>query len=104
MSVIRMSVDSQYLPAIVTLPSGARRIVIVGVGDAQPTSRTELGGLISQLGAQLGEQAQHDVDGLLVSAQGEDLRPDVRVKADQLEPWMLERPLHRLARGARLDG
>src|SRR5207253_8569619 len=80
-----------------------RRIVLLRVGDAQPATGAELARLEPDLVTELGQQAEDDVHRLLVRAKREDLRPDVRVQADEIQPRMLQRSLHRLAGGARLD-
>src|SRR5207245_6501646 len=83
--------------------SWRRRVVVARVRDAQASARTELARFEAELVAQLREQPEHHVHRVLVSAQSEDLRADVRVKPDELETGMLERGLDRPPRGARLE-
>src|SRR5207248_6743907 len=79
------------------------RIVVVRVRDAQAPARPQLPRLETQLVPQLDQQPQHDLHRLLVSAQPEDLRPDVRVQADEVEARVFQGGLDRFPRGARLD-
>ena len=75
-------------------------IVLVGVRDAQPAARAQLARLEAKPVAQVDQQAEHDLHCLLVRAEREDLRPDVRVEADQLESRMLQSGLDCFSRGA----
>ena len=84
--------------------SRGRRVVRARVGDAEPAARAELAGLKVQLIAELDQQVEHDLHRALVCPKGEDLRSDVRMKADQIQPRVFERLLDRLACGTRLDG
>jgi len=75
----------------------------VGVRDAQAPARPQLPRLETKLVPQLDQEPQHDLHRLLVSAQAEDLRPDVRVQADEVEPRVFQSGFDRFPRGARLD-
>src|SRR3979409_871049 len=79
-------------------------VVISGVRNAKPAARAQLARLEAQLVAELKEQVEHDAHRVLVSAEPEDLRADVRVQTDQLEAGMLQRLLDRASGRAGLDG
>ena len=73
------------------------------VRDAEPAAGAELPRLITQLVAQLHEQVEHDRHRLLVCTEGEDLRSDVGVQADQLEVGLSKGLLDGLASSSGLD-
>ena len=73
------------------------------VRDAEPAAGAELARLITQLVAQLHEQVEHDRHRLLVCTEGEDLRSDVGVQADQLEVGLSQGLLDRFASSSGLD-
>ena len=83
--------------------SRRRRVVTARVRDAKPATRAELAGLKAQVVAELDEKVEHDLHRALVSPQREDLRPDMRMEADQVQPRMFQRLLDRLASGTGLD-
>ena len=66
----------------------------------RPPPRFELGQLDAELVAHLCEQPDHPVRGDLEAAGVEDLRADVRVQPDQLEPGGRLHPAYRLERVA----
>ena len=73
---------------------GRRRVVLVGVGDAEAAAEVHRGHLGQRrravLVAHLGQQAHHPVRGDLEAVGVEDLRADVAVQADQLERARVE--------------
>src|SRR5260370_31200997 len=76
-----------------------RRVVVVRVSDAEPASRAEHARFEFQLVAKPDQQVQHYLHRLLVGAEGEDLRPDVRVQPDDIEARMPPRFGDRIERG-----
>ena len=72
------------------------RVVGTGVGDAEAAAEVELGQLDPVLVAHRDEQPDHPVRRDLEAAGVEDLRADVGVQADQLEPRRGEHPAYRL--------
>ena len=76
------------------------RVVRTGVRDAEPAAEVELGQLDAELVAHLGEQPDHPVRRDLEAAGVEDLRADVRVQPDQLEPGRRQHPAYGVERVA----
>ena len=79
-------------------------VVVLGIRDAEPPARAQPARFVAEPIAQLDKQAEHYLHGLFVRAEGKDLRPDVRVQADELQARMLQCGFDRLSRRSRLDG
>src|SRR6202012_4645414 len=76
------------------------RLVLVGVGDAEPAAQVQLVDLHVVLVANPDGQLQHPLRGHLEPGGVEDLRPDVRVQPGQLQVTAGHHPAHRLVGGA----
>ena len=67
------------------------RVVVAGVCDTETAAGAKLARLELQLVAQLDEEVEHDLHRLLVRAKGKDLRSQVRMESDHLQPRMSQR-------------
>ena len=85
-------------PAVSVLHLG--RVVLGGVGDAEPAAQVELGDGDAVLGVDPRRQLEHPPGGHLEAAGVEDLRADVRVQPGELEHGQRQHPPDGLVGGA----